>query len=962
MQSDPVAPTTNGRGGSLWRRSLARVGIAFREGEAAPALLLFLTFFLLITFQYTTKSVRQSAFIQGLGAEKLPWVYLFIAVTSYPLLRIYAAFADRMRRETLIIATCAMTALSMVVFWYLMEFPWAWVAFTFYVWISIVVVMLVSQFWSFANHLFDPRQAKRLFAFVGAGGLLGGIAGGQVAKFATKLVGTRYALLVAAGTLLLVVALIWFSRRISHASDEQRAAGAAGLARLDRARGGFELLRQSQHLRWIAAIMVLTVVVAQIVDLQFSWAVQESTTSLDQRTAFFGNFYSIIGIVAFLFQLIFTARIHRTLGVGFAMRVLPVSMGIGTLALLAAATGFPELILAGALILKTGENGFRYSLDQATRELLFLPIPSRSRVKAKAYIDVFVQRAAKGVAAILLLPVTFGLMTAPQAGWISIALIVVWLGATVTMRRHYVESFRAGLRQRLGGPESIDLADATALALVVQSLGSTDSRQVVHAINLLQKQERTKLVPPLLLYHEHAAVRRATLRVLAVAGRHDALPLIERCLSDADAAVRAEAVRTIAELRQRDIGSLMLPLLGSTDPALAAAAVVALENEGDEEQRRRAAGALDEMMKHGSGEWRAEAAKALGQLRRSDDGYALTLLLGDHDPAVVKEAISAVQRRVARSGGNPMWVPGLIARLDDRRLKHESRRALVAFGPDVIPVLLHFMNSSDERIWVRRALPKTVAVIGGPVSTAGLVVSLKVARDPFLVRKLIEGLAAPGVPAADLALHHHALVEAVGAQAARYFRALAALVALGSAARSRLVSPFIAWDDDVAPSLLERLLAERMADAVRNIFNLLVIFHDRAHVRDVERALVGGAAAERGHAVEYFDNILDPAFRRSVLPVIDERPIDEKLDAARTLFGVAVTTRLDVLSALIEQPLEDDSEASGWAAAALYEIYATRTAHLYPAVAKIRQSATAEPLVRETAEWVCARIGIAANA
>jgi ATP:ADP antiporter, AAA family len=578
MSAEPVR-TLDGRGATMLRRTLGRVGIAFRAGEAGPAALLFLTFFLIITFQYATKSVRQSAFISGLGAEQLPWVYLFVAAISYPFLRVYSGFADRMKRETLIISTCALVALSMALFWWLFEFPWRWVPFAFYVWISIAIVMLVSQFWSFANHLFDPRQAKRLFAFVGAGGLLGGIVGGQVAKLATKMIGTRYALLVAAALLLLVVALIWLSRRI-RPGDDAAVAGASGLARLDQAKGGFELLRQSAHLRWVATIMILTVVVAQVVDLQFNWAVQESTTSLDQRTSFFGNFYSIVGIAALLFQLVFTARIHRTLGVGFAMRVLPVSMGVGTLALIVASVGLPELILIAALVLKTGENGFRYSIDQATRELLFLPIPSRTRVRAKAFIDVFVQRGAKGIAALLLLPVTFGIMTAPQAGWISLSLIAIWLAATVATRRQYVESFRSGLRHGGGGLDSIDLTDATALELVVQSLGRAEPRQVVQSIHLLRKHDRAKLVTPLLLYHDHPAVRRATLEAMADAMRRDAAKLVERCLADEDLTVRAEAVRTLAILRNRDSVAMMLPLLDSPDPGLVAAAVVALTNEG----------------------------------------------------------------------------------------------------------------------------------------------------------------------------------------------------------------------------------------------------------------------------------------------------------------------------------------------------------------------------------------------
>ena len=76
--------------------------------------------------------------------------------------------------------------------------------------------------------------------------------------------------------------------------------------------------------------------------------------------------------------------IQRGRGVGFALRVLPVTLGAGTVVLLIAGGFFPALLLAAGLVLKVGENGLRYSLDQATRELLFLPVPDSLRTKAKA--------------------------------------------------------------------------------------------------------------------------------------------------------------------------------------------------------------------------------------------------------------------------------------------------------------------------------------------------------------------------------------------------------------------------------------------------------------------------------------------------------------------------------------------------------------------------------------------------
>ncbi|HUP46688.1 MAG TPA: Npt1/Npt2 family nucleotide transporter [Thermoanaerobaculia bacterium] len=938
---------------SRWRHLLSRLGVRFDPGEAGPAFLLFLIFFLLITFQYTTKSVRQSTFINSLGAERLPYVYLFIALASYPFLRIYSRFADRHRRDNLIVATCLFTAGTMVLFWWLYEFPWQWVAFAFYVWISITVVMLVSQFWLFSNHVFDPRQAKRLFAFVGAGGLLGGVIGGQLAKFATRAVGTRYALLVAAVVLFLVAALIVVTRRMRGA-DERRVGGSAGLERLNEARGGFELLRRSRHLRLVAAIMLLTVIVAQIVDLQFNWAVQEATSSLDQRTAFFGNFYSVMGIMAFLFQLIFTARIHRHLGVGFAMRVLPVTMTFGTLALIAAATGAPELLLGAALVLKVGENGVRYSLDQATRELLYLPIPSRARTKAKAFIDVFVQRAAKGVAALLLLPVTFGLFTAPQAGWISLGLIALWIGVTIMAQRQYVESFRAGLKKSVIEPDAIDLNDATALDAVVQSLGSTDARQVIHALRLLQKYDRVRLVPPLLLYHDSPAVRRAVLRMMAAIGRADALPLVERCLSDGDAGVRAEAVSAVAHLRKTDVVSLMRPYLDARDAGAVSAAVVALWEAPDAEIRRHAEAALTDLVTDGDPGARAEAAKALGSLRRDPRNEALLFLLGDRDTRVAREAIGAVRRRVVRGQPTPIYVPSLVALLDNRRLKHEARQALVAFGEAVIPALVHFMNSADERLWVRRALPKTIAMIGGRAAGVALASSLRLAADRILFRKVVEALGTMNEP---LPGHERSFGDAIVAQSATYLGALANLAALGSVARGRLAGPLMMWDpEEHEPTLLERLLAEQMSDSVRNIFGLLVLFHDRAHVRDAHRSVSSGQFHLISAAVEYLDNVLAPATRRVVLPVIEDQPLAERLDAAKRLFGINLRSRMDVLTQFVEECLADRLDGSGWGAAALYEVYASRASLLYPRVDQIRNSEHADPLARETAEWIGRRI------
>ncbi len=79
----------------------------------------------------------------------------------------------------------------LLVFWVLFQSRRAWVSVAFYLAGLILGVLLISQFWTLANLVYDPRQAKRLFGFIGGGAPLGGIAGSALAAAAPKQLGSR---------------------------------------------------------------------------------------------------------------------------------------------------------------------------------------------------------------------------------------------------------------------------------------------------------------------------------------------------------------------------------------------------------------------------------------------------------------------------------------------------------------------------------------------------------------------------------------------------------------------------------------------------------------------------------------------------------------------------------------------------------------------------------------------------
>lgn len=936
------------------RRVLTRLGLDVRPEEVRLTVLLATSFFLVIAFQSIARAVRQATYVDAHGATSLPWVYLLVAVCSYPFLRLYVSWAHRVSPLVVMGATEASVAATTIVFWWLYGQPWGWVPVAFYVWAAVVFVMLVSQFWSFAAHLLDARQAKRLFGPVGTGGLLGGIAGGQIARIGTGVVGTRNTLLVASIVILLGVVVVALLRR--GAFTGERPDERTGRAEPAAASGFGEIFR-SPHLRFIGLVILMSVAVTQIVDLQFNWAVERATTSLQERTQWFGNFVSLLSLVALLFQLFFTAKIHATVGVGVAMQILPATIGLGSIAILLSAGFSPELVLPAVLALKVGESGVRYSVDQSTRELLFLPIPAAVRARVKAVLDVLLLRSAEGLAALLLLPVAFGYLDPVQVSWLTLALVAGWLLAVGGAYKTYVGSFRDSLKERtLDAVVPINLSDIRTVELLVQSLGSADSRQVLHSLDVLDKNGRGHLVPPLLLYHDDAEVRMRTLQVLASADRKDATPLVERRLGDESHDVRAEAIRVLMAFNSVEAGVLMLPRLKEADPKVRAAAVACLVNHGAEPGASQARLALRDMLSDASPESRAEALRAIGAIRTGEFDSFLLQGLDDPDPSVAREGIYAVRRVVERVGFNPLYLPRLVSLLQDRRLKLDAREALISFGNEAVPILTHFMKDREESIFVRRSIPKTLARIGGPEAVAALVASLCDAEDAFLRAQIVEALAMQRDEVRRLGAASR-IEQEIEIEAQRYLRRLAEFLGVVED-EARLEGPLPRWDWR-EQNLLAQMLAERMEDHLRTLFGLLALLYPPHDVWAAHRSLLSGKRLLRTHALEYLENRLTGAVRRRVFAVIGDVTVKEKLRAASRELGIERLSLDKVVEKLLDEGRSGDADARALSVAALYTVYTEQLTEAFPGVGALLDESR-DPLVRETAAWVKDRVGEAA--
>ena len=920
--------------GNNWLRRVLSPVAQLRESELATGLMMFAYSFLAMTAYNVIKPITRSKFISSLGADNLPYVQLAAGLLIGVLMQGYSVLVARLPRRYVAPLTLAGMSAMLVGFWFLFRTAGDWVSVGFYLLGLILGLLLISQFWTLANDIYDARQAKRVFGFIGGGSSLGGMTGAGLTALVVSRVGTENLLLCSAGILLVCAALVTLIVR------REAAAGRGGAAVADEEGvGGKEalrLLRESRHLQIIALVIAFAAVGAGLIEQQLNMAAEafKGRSATDSLTEFLAQVTLYLSAIGFFIQVALTSRIHRYLGVGFALLVLPTSLGVtGLVMLLNAALWAPAL----ARVLDTS---LRYTLDKTTREVLFLPLPTDLKYRAKPFVDVTVDRFAKGLAALLALVLIkpWGLgLNWQQISYASLAVMALWVLTAVRARREYLASFRRSIERREVEASAArpDLADPATVEALVEELAHPDEERVLYAIELLEALNRRRLVSPLLLHHESERVR-----VRALAALEEARPelrerwagSVERLLGDASAEVRAAAVRTLAALRGERAAELMRRYLGDRDPRVVTAAAATLAGSGRVEDVAAAEAALERLAadtRETAAEGRRQVAAALGGIGDARFRQHLVPLMFDPDPAVARAAIRSAGQR---GGPEDLLVPPLVSLLRHRVLRDAARDVLVGRGEGVVDALGHFLAEPSEDVEVRRRIPATLARIPSQKSAELLLASLaqedEGVRDEALTALEWHRREHPALAIARGPVEERALLEA--RQALRYL-----------SLRFNLLG-------DGQGSLLDRALEERRARGVDRVYRLLGLIFPWRDVAVARRGMEGDARAH-ARAAEYLDNMLGGPLRRWLMPLLEDAPVEEKAGKANALLRTRVRDPEDTLAQLIH----DDEEAL--AAAAIQRVEEKGLWRLADDLEHVLEHRPAgDQLVFETASWALA--------
>ena len=873
----------------LLQRALSPL-VDVRKEESTGALLMFLYAFLAMTAYNIIQPLTRSKLISSLGAVNVPWVIfgsgLFIGILMLGYTRLVSALP---RRWALPITQLGMSAI-MVGFWIMFQRGGDWVSVGFYIWGMLLGVLLISQFWTLANGVYDPRQAKRLFGFIGGGVALGGMTGAALTATLVERLGTNRLLLVSAATLAFSAAIVSViigrerQAEVSAAVDEEKGVS------LGRA---FGLLRNSRQIQLIALVISFGSLGAALIDQQLNMAAEifQGAGETDSIGAFLAQVRFWLSLAAFVIQVWITPRIHKYLGIGFALMMLPTNLGsTAVIILLNAALWAPA-------IASVMDRSIRYTVDKTTREVLFLPLPSTLRQEVKPFVDVTVDRLSRGIGAILILlliqPWGFELQWY-QLSYVSLALTIAWYFMAYRAKREYLASFRRSLESRVVEPQDLRLnvADLATVETLLHELAHSDPARVVYAIDVLESLDKRSLVTPLLLYHEAPEVRRRALRALSAAGTaaQQWTPQIRRALGDADATVRTAALRALAALGDKDAVAQAKPLLNDSDPRIRATAALALATSTQESDLVEAHTVLADVLSDTSDASRAargQIAGALGDL--PDDRFRRLLipLLYDPDPDITDRAMQSVRKAGA---ADFIFVAPLVSLLRNRQVKGVARETLVGYGAPVLDVLAHFMHDPDEDIWLRRHIPTTIARIGTQRAVDVLIAGLG-DPDGFLRYKIIAALERLRRSDATLVFDRTALEPLVIREGRRYLSALS------------LHHNVFARGSLPAQALLAQALEQRLHRSKDRIYRVLSLIHPWKDIAAAQWTLAHGEARARASASEYLDNILSGELRKVTLAVVEEMPLEERVRRANV---IQRTRPRDIEETLLQLINDDD--------------------------------------------------------
>jgi AAA family ATP:ADP antiporter len=399
-----------------WIERLVRV----EHGEWPRLTIAFFYFFFLLGGYFMLRPLRGT--VAAGNSDILHWLYTATFLSMLAIVPLFGYLVSKFRRGQFIPAIYAFFILHLLLFAVGFEDDTTpqWMQRTFYVWLSVFNLFVVSIFWSFMADIFRPGQAQRLFGVIMAGGSIGAIIAPSFTKGIVSVHGATGVMLTAAVFLAVATSLAIV---LGHQSRKQRDDRPTEVIGGSIWEGAVQVFR-SEYLLYACLLMLLHNLTSTFLFNGLAVLVNEHIVGFDERTRFFSHVDQSVQILAFVFQFFITSRLVSYFGMSRTLLMIPALLAGGFI-ILGSSMG---LVLFAAV--QVAQRSLNYGVLGPAKEMLFTVVDRETKYKSKNFIDTAVYRGSDVTASWIFKGLTSAGLTLAQIAWVYVPVLALWgLGA-----------------------------------------------------------------------------------------------------------------------------------------------------------------------------------------------------------------------------------------------------------------------------------------------------------------------------------------------------------------------------------------------------------------------------------------------------------------------------------------------------------------------------------------------------
>ena len=826
------------------------------QGEEFPTLILFLHFFAYVAISITGSAARDAYFLNMVDRKYLPLMFLAVAIVLSIVIEIYSRLSKNKDLSTIVSGTGIIFIATLFAIQKNLE---GWVIPFLYVWKDVIDAIIITQFWLIASQVFDPRQAKRLFGLLGAGGALAAIIIGSSIKQFVSIFGSEN-LLFATMSFLLVVILMANLIRPYRNINEQKNSNSKKDSQKD------EKKSFSPYLKSLAIIIGLAAVASRVVDYQFKITAVAAFPEQDDLVNFFGQYYAVTGIATMVIQLFITSRLLSRFGILVAILVLPTLFMTGAIGFLMSP------VLAAVYISKFSDQVFRFTLHNASIQLLWIPVKNTIKNRLKPVIEGSIRASLEGVSGILIF-LSITVFNVP-IHYLSISIVLIaiyWINKSFTLKKLYVKELQSAIEKReLNFEElTLDIQDEAMVKTINEALKNNDESQQILALEMIKDIPLTPWKDSLndLLNNGEMTVKKEILSISFddenIITNQTIIDLINNVPD-----LETESIEIAGKRRLRKALPIIMDRIDTVNKEKQIIFAAAIRNIDPDSSNKEKELLLDAFNTNDEN----ICSLAIRQMKNDkeilpDDKLAEYL---NQESSIIRDAALSV----AESRASTSLLPHIIQCLSDPRCAIPARSALQAYDDNVVVELLikHVQRQNVEKSLI-----------------IGVIRTIKNYPTKNSIDLLLSAIS-PKVPpiqseAVDSLIH---IARELSLDENQIIITKKELIKTSRYAYEKIIA-LSQINEDEENQLLRYLLQNEVRKLIPVIMKLGILDKPETPIETYIQYVLNNETDKLPYVLEFFENIFSKEERRIVNSLIDNISIEEKCEVAKNHFDDLTT-------------------------------------------------------------------------